>query len=236
MSSSLEVLTSWSGIFAKLTRYSSSQNNEKSQLLLNHRLQEPLMSSVMKVLCPFLCIISSISHRWTWLNATFAVLNTPLGWDIPLPGIAVSLSGSEWVTDCVLWPNLLVLNCFSAHPMSPKHNTFLTSGGDLRACLEYSFCVSRSLLSCRSKGQADRKLQEQTTTAAQLYSKALQGITVRLKANNVPTAHVHILCGSAAFPQALAIFQSGKGVSYTRAGSLLCGAVIHLRLHEQFDS
>lgn len=70
MSSSLEVLTSWSGIFAKLTRYSSSQNNEKSQLLLNHCLQEPLIPSVIKVLCPFLCIISSISHRWTWLNVT----------------------------------------------------------------------------------------------------------------------------------------------------------------------
>lgn len=40
---------------------------------------------------------------------------------------------------------------------------------------------------------------------------------VRLKANNVPTAHVHILSGSAAFPQPLAIFQSGKGLGYTRA-------------------
>lgn len=66
--------------------------------------------------------------------------------------------------------------------------------------------------------------------------RALQDITVRLKANNVPTAHVHILCGSAAFPQSLAILQSGKGVSYMRAGSLLCVAVIHLRPHEQFDS
>lgn len=53
---------------------------------------------------------------------------------------------------------------------------------------------------------------------------------VRLKANNVPTAHVHILCGSAAFPQSLAMFQGGKGLGYTRAGRLLCGAVIHARL------
>lgn len=66
--------------------------------------------------------------------------------------------------------------------------------------------------------------------------KVLKDITVRLKVNNVPTAHVHILCGSAAFPQSLAIFRSGKGVSYMRAGSLLCVAVIHVRLHEQFDS
>lgn len=106
------------------------------------------------------------------IKCNFVILNTPLGSDIPLSGLAVLLSGSEWVTDCVLWSGPLVYSCFSAHQTSHKHNTFLTSRGDLRASLEYSFCVSRSLLSCRSKGQADRKLQEQTTTAAQLYSKS----------------------------------------------------------------
>lgn len=105
------------------------------------------------------------------IKCNFANSNTPLGFDLPLPAIAVLLSRSEWVTDCVPWSDLLVFNCFSAHQTSQKDDMFLTSRGDLRASLEYSFCVSRSLLSCRSKGQAGRKLQEQTTTA-QLYSKS----------------------------------------------------------------
>lgn len=58
---------------------------------------------------------------------------------------------------------------------------------------------------------------------------------MRLKANNVPTAHVHILSGSAAFPQSIAIFLGGKGFSYTRAGRLLCVAVTHVELYEQFN-
>lgn len=54
-------------------------------------------------------------------------------------------------------------------------------------------CVSRSLLSCRLKkpGKQEAAGADQT--------KALQDTTVGLKVNNVPTAHVHILCGSAAF-------------------------------------
>lgn len=145
----------------------------------------------------------------------------------------------------VIWPCCLivrermshgpcsVIHSFSSasHHMSHKDKIFLTSRGDFLTSLEYSFSVSRSLVSCRSKGRAGRKLQEQTT-AAPLYSKTLQDSVVRLKANNVPTAHVHILCGSVAFPRPLAIFQSGKGVSYMRAGSLLCVAVIHVRLHK----
>lgn len=49
----------------------------------------------------------------------------------------------------------------------------------------------------------------------------------------MPTAHVHILCGGTAFPQSLAIFRGGKGLSYTRAGTPLCVAVIHGRLYKQ---
>lgn len=67
--------------------------------------------------------------------------------------------------------------------------------------------------------------------------KALEDCSVvRLKANNVPTAHVHILSGSVAFPQSLAIFRGGKGLSYTRAGRPLCEAVIHAKLYEQLSS
>lgn len=49
----------------------------------------------------------------------------------------------------------------------------------------------------------------------------------------MPTAHVHILSGSAAFPQSIAIFLGGKGFSYTRASRLLCVAVTHVELYEQ---
>lgn len=90
-------------------------------------------------------------------ECNFVILSTPLGSDILLSGLAVLLWGSEWVTDRVLWSSPLVFSCFSAHQTSHKHNTFLTSKGDLRTPLEYSFCVSRSLLSCRSKGQAGRQ-------------------------------------------------------------------------------
>lgn len=53
---------------------------------------------------------------------------------------------------------------------------------------------------------------------------------VRPKANNVPTARVHILCGSAAFPPVPSqYFRAEKDSRYTRAGGLLCVAVIHGR-------
>lgn len=53
---------------------------------------------------------------------------------------------------------------------------------------------------------------------------------VRPKANNVPTARVHILCGSAASPQVPSQhFRAEKDSRYTRAGGLLCVAVIHGR-------
>lgn len=55
--------------------------------------------------------------------------------------------------------------------------------------------------------------------------KALEDCSVvRLKANNVPTAHVHILSGSFAFPQSFVIFLGGKGFSYMRVGRPLCGS------------
>lgn len=66
----------------------------------------------------------------------------------------------EWVTHRVLGSSLLVFIFFSARHM------FLTSRGDLLASFGYSFSVSKSPVSCRSKGQAGRKLQEQTTTAS----------------------------------------------------------------------
>lgn len=75
------------------------------------------------------------------------------------------------------------------------------------------------------------------TTAPPFTPKALEDCSVvRLKANNVPTARVHILSGSAAFPQSLAIFWGGKGLSYTRTGRPLCVAVIHAKLYEQLSS
>lgn len=75
------------------------------------------------------------------------------------------------------------------------------------------------------------------TVAPPFTPEALEDCSVvRLKANNVPTAQVHILSGSAAFPQSPAIFLGGKGLRYTRAGRPLCVAVIHAKLHEQFSN
>lgn len=121
---------------------------------------------------------------------------------------------------------------------SREPNTLLTSRRDLLASLEYSFTVARSQVSCRSKSHANRKPQKWTTNYRPPFTpKALEDCSVvRLKANNVPTAHVHILSGSAAFPQSLAIFQGGKGLSYTRACRPLCVAVIHVKLYEQLSS
>ncbi len=131
----------------------------------------------------------------------------------------------------------LIFTYFSLLNTSREPNTLLTSSRDLLAPLEYSYTVAGSLVSCRSKSHANRKPQKQTTNYRPPFTpKALEDCSaVRLKANNVPTAHVHILCGSAAFPQSLAMLQGGKGLSYMRAGRLLCVTVIHVKLYQQLQ-
>lgn len=128
MSSSLEVLTV-EPRFLQSWHETASRKTIKyleSQLLPSQRLQNPLISTTIRV------------SFWTHLSIVWP----------------------EWASHRVLVSSLLVFIFFSAHHM------FLTSRGDLLASFGYSFSVSKSPVSCRSKGQAGRKLQEQTSTAS----------------------------------------------------------------------
>lgn len=116
---------------------------------------------------------------------------------------------------------------------SRQHNTVLTSSWDLLTSAEYSFTVATSLVACRSKKPCEQEATERDgrLPAPGSAPGALQDCgAVRPKANNVPTTRVHILCGSAAFPQSPSQrFRAEKDSRYTRAGGLLCVAVIHGR-------
>lgn len=121
---------------------------------------------------------------------------------------------------------------FSAPDTSHAPDALLTSSRDLLGPVEYPHTVAWSLVPCRSKSHANRKPQKSASARRPPFAPgALEELsTVRLKANNVPTAQVHILSGSAASPQSPAIFRGGKGLSYTRAGRPLCEPVIHVEL------
>ena len=127
--------------------------------------------------------------------------------------------GSGWFMFCFYFCIFLGPSNASREP-----NTSLTSRGDLLASCEYSFTVARSLVSCRSKKPCEQETAGVDYQLPPPYlpcftPKALEDCSmVRLKANNVPTAHVLILSGNVASPQPLAISRGGKGLSYTRAG------------------
>lgn len=130
------------------------------------------MSSAIKVLCVFLCIIYNVSHKWTWLNATLSFW-THL-WLLIFCYLALQsyCQGANESRTMFCGP----VRLFSAVSQITKRHTnttrFWRQEGIYAPPLNI-LSVSSSLLSCRSKGQAGRKLREQTTTtASQLYSKS----------------------------------------------------------------
>lgn len=180
-----------------------------------------------------------------WRVATFTLLMSAKA--SPIKGRSEHTSGL-WRS--VIWPCRLIVSqrmsprpvrSFSAAPQPTKRHTnttrFWRQEGIYAPPLNIpSVCPGPSCLVGLKARRAGSRRSRPPPPPPSFTPKVLQDITVRLKVNNVPTAYVHIRCGSAAFPQPLAIFRSGKGVSNMRAGGLLCAAMIHVRLHEQFDS